>query len=134
MKNIQITDVGTIKNELRKYKKGAKLDINQFNQAARLVWLGKAVLQPLDPQDAECSAYLLFLDYPEPVAEKILNVDQDLIGHMHILDGVQGDALRTIYQEGFQARLSALEALSLRDFYFDRFYHGEPAPKDGVDE
>lgn len=125
MKNIQITDVGQLKNELRKYKKGAKLDLNQFNQAARLVWLGKAVLQPLDPQDPDCSSYLLYLDYPEAIAERVLDTDQDLIGRMHILDGQQGDALRAIYEEGFQARVAALQSLRQRDFYFDRFYQAE---------
>ena len=49
--NIPVTDVGALKNELRKYKHGKKLDISQFNQAARLAWLGRIALSPLDPED-----------------------------------------------------------------------------------
>jgi len=49
MKGIQITDLSALRNDLAKYKKGKKLGIRQFNQTARLAWLGKAVLSPLDP-------------------------------------------------------------------------------------
>ena len=64
MKSIQITDLGALRNELAKYKKGKKLGIRQFNQAARLAWLGKAVLSPLDPVSARGRAKPLFgFDY-----------------------------------------------------------------------
>ena len=50
MKSIKVTNLGEIRNELNKYKKGKKFDIHQFNQIARLAWLGKIVMQPLDPE------------------------------------------------------------------------------------
>jgi hypothetical protein len=51
MKTIGVADLGTLKNELRKYKHGRKLDIRQFNQAARLAWLGLLTLSPLERRD-----------------------------------------------------------------------------------
>ena len=62
MKSIKVTDVGQIKNELNKYRQGKKLEIRQFNQAARLAWLGKVTLMPLDPEDPETRSYLLYID------------------------------------------------------------------------
>jgi len=130
MKSIKLTDVGTLKNELNKYRKGKKLDINQFNQVARLAWLGKAVLQPLDPLDEEVKSYLLFCDFPETLAEQILNIDEDLIGRMHILDAEQGDALAKIVEEGFHDRVALFQDLRQRDFYFGKFYGKKDKPKD----
>jgi hypothetical protein len=129
MKNIKVTDIGAIKNELRKYKAGKKLDINQFNQVARLAWLGKIVMQPLDPMDADTKSWLLYADYPDPMAEHALNIDQDLIGQMHIVDSEQGEALAKVLEQGIKERMALYQDLKQRDFYFDHFYHG-----DGTDD
>jgi hypothetical protein len=126
MKSIDIADIGALKNELRKYKLGKKLDIGQFNQAARLAWLGKIALSPLDPEDPECRAWLLHLEHPEGLAEEILELDVELIGRIHILDAEQGERLAEILREGFEARARELEALSKRDFYLGKFFR----PKD----
>ena len=37
-KAISLTDVGGLRNELSKYRKGKKLDIRLLNQVARLAW------------------------------------------------------------------------------------------------
>ena len=126
MKSIDIADVGALKNELRKYKLGKKLDISQFNQAARLAWLGRIALSPLDPEDPECRAWLLHLEHPEGLAAEILELDVELIGRIHILDAEQGERLAEILREGFEARAKELEALSKRDFYLGKFFR----PKD----
>ena len=126
MKSIDIADIGALKNELRKYKLGKKLDISQFNQAARLAWLGRIALSPLDPEDPECRAWLLHLEHPEGLAAEILELDVELIGRIHILDAEQGERLAEILREGFEARAKELEALSKRDFYLGKFFR----PKD----
>jgi hypothetical protein len=126
MKSIDIADIGALKNELRKYKLGKKLDISQFNQAARLAWLGKIVLSPLDPEDPECRAWLLHLERPEGLAGEMLELDVELIGRIHILDAEQGERLAEILREGFEARARELDALSRRDFYLGKFFR----PKD----
>ena len=126
MKSIDIADLGALKNELRKYKLGKKLDISQFNQAARLAWLGRIALSPLDPEDPECRAWLLHLEHPEGLAAEILELDVELIGRIHILDAEQGERLAEILREGFEARAKELEALSKRDFYLGKFFR----PKD----
>ena len=126
MKSIDIADIGALKNELRKYKLGKKLDISQFNQAARLAWLGKIVLSPLDPEDPECRAWLLHLERPEGLTDKMLELDVELIGRIHILDAEQGERLAEILREGFEARARELDALSRRDFYLGKFFR----PKD----
>ena len=126
MKSIDIADIGALKNELRKYKLGKKLDISQFNQAARLAWLGRIALSPLDPEDPECRAWLLHLEHPEGLAGEILELDVELIGRIHILDAEQGERLAEIMREGFEARAKELEALSQRDFYLGKFFR----PKD----
>jgi len=126
MKSIDIADIGALKNELRKYKLGKKLDISQFNQAARLAWLGRIALSPLDPEDPECRAWLLHLEHPEGLAGEILELDVELIGRIHILDAEQGERLAEILREGFEARAKELEALSKRDFYLGKFFR----PKD----
>ena len=122
MKSIKVTNLGEIRNEVNKYKKGKKFDINQFNQIARLAWLGKIVLQPLDPQDPECKAYLLFADYPDELAAHFLDPDHDLVGQMHIVDGQQGDALAEILRAGVEERAKLYQELSRNDFYFRHFY------------
>ena len=126
MKSIDIADIGALKNELRKYKLGKKLDISQFNQAERLAWLGKIVLSPLDPEDPECRAWLLHLERPEGLAGETRELDVELIGRIHVLDAEQGARLAEILREGFEARARELDALSRRDFYLGKFFR----PKD----
>jgi hypothetical protein len=122
VKNIQITDVGALKNELAKYKKGKKLDIRQFNQAARLAWLGKIVLAPLDPEDPDNRAWLLHLERPEGIAAELLIVDEDLFQRIHVLDAEQGEHLAAILRQGVQERAGALDTLNRRDFYFEKYF------------
>ena len=122
MKSIGFADLGALKNELRKYKHGRKLDIRQFNQAARLAWLGLAALSPLDPEDPECRAWLLHLERPGGVAAKVLTLDEDLLGRIHVLDAEQGERLAEILREGFEARTADLAALERRDFYLGKFF------------
>lgn len=127
MKSIKLADVGQLKNELNKYRKGKKLDIRLFNQVARLAWLGKIVLCPLDPGDAECKAWLLHLQPLEGLAAEIIRIDEDLNGQpftsqIHILDAEQGECLAQIFQEGMRERARALEALNQRDFYLGKFF------------
>jgi len=132
MKSIKISNLGEIRNELNKYKKGKKFDIHQFNQVARLAWLGKVVLQPLDPQDPECRSYLMYVDYPDDLAAHFLDTDQDLLGHMHIVDAEQGNALAEVLRSGVEERAKLYEELSRNDFYFRHFYEGDaPADRDG---
>lgn len=127
MKTIAVTDIGKIKNELNKYRKGKKLDIRLFNQVARLAWLGKIVLCPLDPEDPECTAWLLHLQPLEGLAAEIIKVDEDLNGmpfasQIHVLDAEQGDHLAAILREGMVHRAHELEALAKREFYFEKFF------------
>ena len=123
--NIPVTDVGALKNELRKYKHGKKLDISQFNQAARLAWLGRIALSPLDPEDPECRAWLLHLERPGGLAGEVLEFDPELLGRMHILDAEQGERLAEILREGFESRAREIEQLARRDFYLDKFFRPE---------
>jgi len=129
MKSIKVTDIGTIKNELRKYKAGKKFDINQFNQIARLAWFGKVTMQPLDPEDETCRSFLLFADYPDDFIEHFLRTDEDLIGQMHIVDSEQAKALVKIIEQGVQERAELYQSMKQRDFYFKHFY--ESSDKDG---
>lgn len=121
-KGFAITDVGALKNELRKYKYGRKLDIAQFNQAARLAWLGRVALSPLDPEDPECHAWLLHLERPAGLSGELLQLDEDLLGRIHVLDAEQGARLAEILHEGVQARARELQALNQRDFYLAKFF------------
>lgn len=130
MKDIPIVDAGRLKNELAKYKKGKKLDIRLFNQVARLAWLGKIVLCPLDPEDPDCKAWLLHLQPLEGLAAEIIRVDEDLNGQpfasqIHILDAEQGAHLADIFRAGMQSRARDLEALAQRDFYFEKYFSPE---------
>lgn len=126
MKSIKVTDVGQIKNELNKYKKGKKLDIRQFNQVARLAWLGKIVMMPLDLEDPECGSYLLYLEHPDGLAAHFLTLDEDLMSRIHILDAEQGDHIAEILKEGMTERVAQFQALNQRDFYFGRYFNSEP--------
>ncbi|MEW5888575.1 MAG: hypothetical protein AB1768_05925 [Pseudomonadota bacterium] len=125
MKTISVTDVGQLKNELAKYKKGKKLEIRQFNQAARLAWLGLAVLSPLDPEDPDCRAWLLYLQRPTGLAEHVLLADEELFLHIHMVDAEQGEALVRIIEQGVKERAAQLDELNRRDFYFTHFYRGD---------
>jgi hypothetical protein len=122
VKNINLTDVGALRNELNKYRKGRKLGIRQFNQAARMAWLGKVVLAPLDPEDPDTRAWLLYVQRPEGLAEHCLVVDEDLLEGIHVLDGEQGDHLAAILELGVKERAASLDALNRRDFYLDRYF------------
>lgn len=122
MKQIKVTDVGQIKNELNKYKKGKKLDIRQFNQVARMAWLGKVTMSPLDPEDPECRAYLLYIHHPEGLAEHFLTLDEDLMSQIHILDAEQSQYVAEILRTGVAERAAQLQALNERDFYFGKFF------------
>jgi hypothetical protein len=127
MKEIKLTDVGRLKNELAKYKRGKKLDIRLFNQVARLAWLGRIVLCPLDLEDPECKAWLLHLEPLEGLAAQIIRVDEDLNGmpfasQIHVLDAEQGEALAAIFREGMEHRARELQALEGREFYLEKFF------------
>jgi hypothetical protein len=122
MKGVRITDLGALRNELAKYKRGKKLDIRQFNQAARLAWLGKVVLSPLDPEDPECAAWLLHLQRPEGLAGHCLVIDEDLLQYIHILDAEQGAHLAAILEQGVKERAAGLDALNRRDFYLEKYF------------
>lgn len=132
MKNIKVTDLGAIKNELRKYKAGVKLDINQFNQVARLAWLGKIVMQPLEPTDPDTKSFLVYVEDPGEFIEHFLRTDQDLLGRMHIVDGQQAEALIKVLELGVQERAALYQDLKMRDFYFSHFYDGEAGDSDGA--
>lgn len=125
MKSIKVTDVGQIKNELNKYKKGKKLDIRQFNQVARLAWLGKIVMMPLDLEDPDCGAYLLYLEHPEGLSANFLTLDEDLMSRIHILDAEQGDHIAAILKEGMTERVREFQSLNQRDFYFGKYFKSE---------
>jgi hypothetical protein len=121
MKGIQVTDLAALRNQLAKYKQGKKLDLRQFNQAARLAWLGKCVLSPLDPEDPDGRAWLLYLERPAGIAEHCLIVDEDLFQYIRILDAEQGAALAAIMEQGVKERAAGLDELNRRDFYYERF-------------
>ena len=123
MKSIPISDLNRIRNELNRYKKGQKLDIRQFNQAARLAWLGKVVMAPLDPADAQAQAVLLYVDHPDVFAANFVHPDEDLAGRLFVLDSEQARALAEIMEEGVRERARVYQELERRDFYFDKFFH-----------
>jgi hypothetical protein len=126
MKSLKITNIGEIRNELNKYRRGKKFDIHQFNQVARLAWLGRVVMQPLDPEDPECKSFLMFIQEPDELPAHFLDTDQDLMGAMHIVDGEQAEALIQVLRSGVEERAKLYEDLSRSDFYFRYFYR----PKD----
>jgi hypothetical protein len=128
MKSLKITNIGEIRNELNKYKRGKKFDIHQFNQVARLAWLGRVVMQPLDPEDPECKSFLMFIQEPDELPAHFLDIDQDLMGAMHIVDGEQAAALIQVLRSGVEERAKLYEDLSRSDFYFRYFYHPKEEP------
>lgn len=125
MKAPRITNISEIRNELNRYKRGRKFDIHQFNQVARLAWLGKVIMQPLDPEDAECKAFLLFIQEAEALAAHFLDTDEELTGAMHIVDGEQAEALIQVLRSGVEERAKLFEDLARSDFYFRYFYRPE---------
>lgn len=122
MKSIRIDDFGTLCRQLDRYRHGKKLDLAEFNHLARLAWLGKVVMQPLDPEDKDCESWLTYVDYPDPLANHILEPDLELLGHMHLLDGEQGNALVQILRQGVEERAAVLKQLRERDFHSPYFY------------
>lgn len=127
MKEIRLADVGQLKNELARYRAGKKLDIRLFNQVARLAWLGRIVLCPLDPEDPTCKAWLLYLQPLEGLAAEIVRIDEDVNGvpfasQIHVLDAAQGTALARIFRQGMEQRTGEMRALEARDFYFEQFF------------
>lgn len=130
MKSIKVTDVSQLKNELNKYRQGKKLDIRQFNQAARLAWLGKLVMTPLDSADPDTRSCLAYVDHPDAFAAHFLNLDEDLVGHIFVLDAEQARFLGDILQQGVRDRATTLQALDRRDFYFEKFYQPHPGQDD----
>jgi len=134
MSSLKITNIGEIRNELKKYKRGKKFDIHQFNQVARLAWLGRVVMQPLDPEDPECKSFLMFIQEPDELPAHFLDTDQDLMGAMHIVDGEQAEALIQVLRSGVEERAKLYEDLSRSDFYFRYFYRpkDEPSPEEAT--
>ncbi|MBU2754773.1 hypothetical protein HFU84_04250 [Acidithiobacillus sp. CV18-2] len=122
MKTIPIADVSTLKNELNKYKKGKKLEIPRFNQLARMGYLGRLIMTPLDPEDPACKSYLVHIQEPQGLAAHFIELDEDLIDAILILDGEQAMAIAAIMQQGVQDRARWHEELNERDFYFSSFY------------
>ncbi len=127
MKSIKVTDVGSLKNELNKYRKGKKLGIGQFNQAARMAWLGKIVMSPLDPEDSESNAWLLYVQPLEGLAASFIELDDELLTQIHILDSEQGKYLAEILHTGMTARAQEFDDLNRRDFYFGKFFKADEA-------
>jgi hypothetical protein len=125
MKSINLRDLSQLRNELAKFRKGKKLAIAQFNQAARLAWLGRVVLAPLDPDDPACTAFLLYCERPTGIYADLIAVDEYLFSRIHVLDAEQGGKLREIFCEGIEARGAGARALNERDFYFEKFFRPE---------
>lgn len=121
MKRINVSDLGALGNELAKYKLDRRLALAQFNQAARLAWLGNAVLSPVDAENPAGGAWLLYLEPPDGLAEQCVAVDDELLRQIHILDAGQGAALAAVAGEGAKERAAELAALNGRDFHGERF-------------
>ncbi|WP_414039916.1 hypothetical protein ACJU26_12265 [Acidithiobacillus sp. M4-SHS-6] len=126
MKSIPITDVSSLKNELNKYKMGKKLEIPRFNQLARMAYMGRLVMTPLDPEDPACKSFLVHVQEPLGLAAHFIDLDEDLQDAILILDSEQAMAMADIMQAGVEERVRWHEALNERDFYFSSFYR----PKD----
>ncbi len=126
MKTIKIKAIGTVKNELRKYTAGKKFDIHQFDQMARIAWLGKLVFQPLEPTNPDCKSFMVYAEFPTEFEEHFLRSDDDLIGCMHIVDFEQGEALIKIMEQGVKERAALFQDLKQRGFYMDHFYKPKP--------
>ncbi|MBU2830688.1 hypothetical protein [Acidithiobacillus ferriphilus] len=126
MKSIPITDVSSLKNELKRYKMGKKLEIPRFNQLARMAYMGRLVMTPLDSEDPSCKSFLVHVQEPHGLAAHFIDLDEDLQDTILILDGEQSMAMAGIMQAGVEERVLWHQALNERDFYFSAFYR----PKD----
>ncbi|OCB03540.1 hypothetical protein BBC27_07395 [Acidithiobacillus ferrivorans] len=126
MKSIPITDVSSLKNELKKYKMGKKLEIPRFNQLARMAYMGRLVMTPLDPEDPSCKSFLVHIQETQGLAAHFIDLDEDLQDTILILDSEQSMAMAGIMQAGVEERVLWHQALNERDFYFSAFYR----PKD----
>ena len=93
MKTIPIADVSTLKNELNKYKKGKKLEIPRFNQLARMGYLGRLIMTPLDPEDPACKSYLVHIQEPQGLAAHFIELDEDLAPIVERAHGPPGRAV-----------------------------------------
>lgn len=122
MKSIPVVDSGSLESALRKYTHGRKLDIRQFNQAARLAGLDLVSLSPLDPEAPECKAWILHLEQPVGLAAKVLELDEDLMSRMHVLDAEQGAHLADLLRTGFEARANDLQSLARCEFYLEKYF------------
>ena len=122
MKSIPITDVSSLKNELKKYKMGKKLEIPRFNQLARMAYMGRLVMTPLDPEDPSCNSFLVHVQAPQGLAAHFIELDEDLQEGILILDSEQSMAMAGIMQAGVEERVRWYQALNARDFYFSAFY------------
>ncbi|MFA9459888.1 hypothetical protein [Thiohalorhabdus methylotrophus] len=121
-KTIPLQDTGSLKNELRKYQKGQKLTIQEFNRVARLAYFGFVVLTPLDPEDDEVDSYLMYIQPPEGLPATQLEVYEDMPDSITILDGEQGNAIADVIRQGVRDRVDQLQAINRREFYFEYFY------------
>jgi hypothetical protein len=121
-KTIPLQDTGALKNELRKFQKGEKLTIQDFNKIARLAYFGFIVLTPLDPEDDNVTSYLMYIQPPEGLPATQLDIDEDMPDSIRILDGEQGDAIADVIRQGVRDRLDHIQKVVGTEFYFQYFY------------
>ena len=121
-KTIPLQDTSTLKNELRRFQKGQKLTIQEFNKVARLAYFGYIVLSPLDPDSDEVTSYLMYIQPPEGLPATQLSVDEDMPDSIRILDSEQGNAIADIIRQGIAERLDQIQQVQQTDFYFRYFY------------
>jgi hypothetical protein len=121
-KTIPLQDTSTLKNELRRFQKGQKLTIQEFNKVARLAYFGYVVLSPLDPDSDEVTSYLMYIQPPEGLPATQLSVDEDMPDSIRILDSQQGDAIADVIRQGIGDRLDHIQSVQQTDFYFRYFY------------
>ncbi|HKL77283.1 MAG TPA: hypothetical protein VJ985_02800 [Gammaproteobacteria bacterium] len=121
-KTIPMQDTSTLKNELRRFQKGQKLTIQEFNKVARLAYFGYIVLSPLDPDDEDVTSYLMYIQPPEGLPATQLSVDEDMPDSIRILDSEQGNAVADVIRQGIRDRLDHIQQVQQTDFYFRYFY------------
>ncbi|MHB8265756.1 MAG: hypothetical protein ACYDC7_07525 [Acidithiobacillus ferrivorans] len=127
--------MSSLKNELKKYKMGKKLEIPRFNQLARMAYMGRLVMTPLDPEDPSCKSFLVHVQEPQGLAAHFIDLDEDLQDTILILDSEQSMAMAGIMQAGVEERVLWHQALNERDFYFSAFYRPKDKEvQDGVAE
>ncbi|OIO54242.1 MAG: hypothetical protein COX57_00255 [Alphaproteobacteria bacterium CG_4_10_14_0_2_um_filter_63_37] len=120
-----VADLATLKNQLKRWTQGKKLEIADFNIAARLAWLGHAVLRKVDPEDPQVASWFVYIAPPTAMEQAMLELDEEWFDAIFLVDGDQAAALAKIIEEGVRARMGAIETLIGRDFYFEAFFHGE---------